>query len=134
MLTEHDWQRWADEANEVLAAFSQDGARWWGFGPPCQTFQLVVGDPVGSNVAIMLIGTRYVAGPTMWKNQVLRVQRLSSFSDPNEVSWIVHDSAVAFRAEASLFMWAKNVEVCNPQKWLPWRPMTIAQTELSESS
>ncbi|HSG72150.1 MAG TPA: hypothetical protein VLA12_17170 [Planctomycetaceae bacterium] len=123
MQTEADWRRWAEEANSALAALAGYDARWWSFGPPCHTFQLVVGDPVGVNVAIMLVGTKCVAGPTMWRDQIVRVSCLPTSADGRAVlTWHVTEPSVGFRAEAQNLMWAKNVDVCDPRKWLLWRP------------
>jgi len=83
----------------------------------------VVGDPVGTNVAIMLSRTVYLAGPTMWQNQLIRVSRLPvPAGESAGPGWLLQDMSVGFRAESDSLFWAKNVEVCDPQKWLLWRP------------
>jgi hypothetical protein len=54
---ERTWFSWIGEANDALASLADVDARWWGFGPPCNCFQLLVGDAVGKNLAIMLFHT-----------------------------------------------------------------------------
>lgn len=122
-LTAAAWEQWAREANEALAELSAKGARWWDFSCSHRRFQLVVGDPVGSNVAIMLFWANHLAGPTQWENQAIRVRYQFTHTVPLlGLSWILEDERVGFRAEAPNFMWAKDVDVCDQEHWQLWRP------------
>jgi hypothetical protein len=95
--------------------------RWWGYGPPQSTFRLVVGDPVGTNFALMLVNCKSVSGPTAWRGQSLRITRGNLVGLLN-YEWTVEDQNAGFRAEATSLHWARNVEVADPQAWLLWRP------------
>ncbi|MDB5335080.1 MAG: hypothetical protein JWN70_699 [Planctomycetaceae bacterium] len=122
-MLEDKWSRWIAEANAVLAAYADCDARWWLFGPPYNTFQLVVGEPTGENVAIMLCRTKYIAGPTSWHNQKLKVSGDSNFSGYQmNRTFCLEDAAAGFRAESATFHWAKNVKVMDHYKWCVWLP------------
>ncbi len=106
------------------------GARWWCFGPPTDTFQLVVGDPLGINVAIMTSGTKFIAGPTAWDHQAIRVRRTALLSDePGAADWVVQDTTVGFRVDSDSLWWARNVDGCDPHMWHLWRPSQDAEKD-----
>ncbi len=113
------WDAWLADANAAFAARPRWGARWWGFGVSHGTFQLVVGDPVGRNLAVMLFWSRELSGPTSWERQRLRVARGPAGGGGR---FVVEDPAVGFRAAAESFHWARDVECLDPRKWLLWRP------------
>ncbi len=117
------WSRWIAEANETLAAYGDCEARWWSFGPPCNHFRLVIGEPTGKNVAIMLFHTKYLAGPTDWPHQRLKVSRdLNSSETWSDWRFHLEDAAAGFRAESATFCWSQDIDVMDEHKWLVWRP------------
>lgn len=113
---------WVEEANRALRSCGDWGARWWHFGPPCNTFRMVVGDPVGSNIAIMLTNTGYLAGPTAWDQQQIEIQ-WNSNSSKNWQDWefVLEDKRIGFRAISVTLHWAKNVQILDERSWLLWR-------------
>jgi hypothetical protein len=120
---ERRWTPWIAAANDALASRPDAGARWWGFGPPCCTFQLVVGDPVGDNVAIMLTWCDYLAGPTSWSRQSIRISLRPMSDDPSEFEFLLEDARAGFRAEGRTLHWACRVDVVDPRAWLlRWPP------------
>jgi hypothetical protein len=112
------------DANAALKSCRGANARWWSFGPPCNTFQLVIGDPKLADVAIMLTWLKYLSGPTTWEQQELQVQLDSHGSaDYQEWSYTLIDASVGFRAVATTFHWSTRVEVLAPDAWKLWRPL-----------
>lgn len=117
------WTAWVAEANDSLAGLSRLGARWWRYGPPCSGFQLVVGDPAGSNMAIMLFYCRYLAGPTAWQPQSIRITLRSRPDDGREgISFVLEDLPAGFRAESDTLHWARDVDVMDEGQWRLWTP------------
>jgi hypothetical protein len=114
---------WVGQANDALADLRNRRAVWWGYGSPCSCFRLVAGDPAGSNVAIMLFFSRYLAGPTSWEPQSLRIRIQRAPEDrTREVVFLLEDPGAGFRAEASNLHWARDVDVLNESQWRLWRP------------
>ncbi len=124
--SERAWIDWVAEANEALASLADAGARWWGFGPPCQCFQLVVGDPAGENLAIVLFYCRFLAGPTSWQPQAIQIAAIPMIRhDPSSWRFVLEDARAGFRAESGTFHWARNVNVVDTAAWGIWRPDSL---------
>jgi hypothetical protein len=100
-------------ANEALTALQHLGARWGGYHVSHDTFDLVVGDPLGQedNVVICCTGIVHVSGPVQWPNQRLRVVFDCDRNSP-EVWWFkLTDDAVGFRLETGGFMWQRKYDI-----------------------
>jgi HAD superfamily hydrolase (TIGR01509 family) len=117
------WDLWLAEVNRALAACPEAGARLWLYSTTHGTFQLVVGDPVGRNIAIMMFWCDWLSGPTSWSPQSLRATCFPRDpGPPHERRFVLEDPAGGFRAEAQSFHWARDVNVTDPYAWLIWRP------------
>lgn len=129
-LTEADWEHWERDANLALAEFSSEEGRWWGFTCSHHRFQLVVGDPAGRNIAIMLFWTKRLSGPIRWDRQEIRVHhQFERTAKSLDILWTLEDSNVGFRAEASNFLWARDVDACDEHSWKLWRPRWAGETD-----
>lgn len=122
-MDERPWKAWVGDANSVLSTCRGSVARWWSFGPPCSTFQIVIGDPVRSDLAIMLTWLDYLSGPTSWPQRDFRIE-LDSHGSDDWMKWeyTLLDEAVGFRAIGKTFHWAPNVDVVQTDAWRLWRP------------
>jgi hypothetical protein len=95
-------------ANAALSSMRNKGARWWSFSVSHRTFDLVVGEPLGTdNVVLCLPACEYLAGPVRWPNQQIEV-----LIAPGSKAIIIQDCSVGFRAEgAGLFLWRRNYDI-----------------------
>jgi hypothetical protein len=126
------WTNWIALANDTLTLLDGCDARWWSMGPPCHTFQMVIGESTGENLAIMLTHTQYLAGPLFWSNQKLKVTWQSQ-SSHNWMDWefVLEDPLAGFRAVSKTFHWAKNLQSFDENSWALWHPFGGGSTQSS---
>src|SRR4051794_4464556 len=91
------------KANAALSQMHDKGARWWSFGVSHQNFEMVVGDPLGSdNVVLALSPCDYLCGPTNWSNQQLEVAG-RCIDGAYHWEFTLQDMSAGFRATGGLF-------------------------------
>jgi hypothetical protein len=100
------------QANEALASLRDRGCRWWAYVVSHRTFELVVGEPHGSdNLVISLAACEYVGGPVGWPNQRLRVVWHNDREADKPWVFVLEDESVGFRAVGGVFGWRRGYDL-----------------------
>jgi hypothetical protein len=98
-----------DALNAALATAPALGASWWSYTVSHSTFELLVGDPAGTdNLVIALAACEYLAGPISWPIQHLVV---SFRALPERWEFEVNDRAAGFRSLSSLLTWRRKYDL-----------------------
>jgi HAD superfamily hydrolase (TIGR01509 family) len=117
------WEQWIADANTALAECPELEARLWVYSVSHRTLQVVVGDPAGRNIAIMMFWCDWLSGPTFWSPQSLRATCFPQDSDSlHDWRFVLEDPVGGFRAEAQSFHWARDVDATDDYAWFMWRP------------
>jgi hypothetical protein len=135
-------QMWADLAKKAgaatvaLASMQGKSARWWRYMVSQQTFEMVIGEPLGEdNIVLCLPGCMYLAGPVRWPHQQIEVTYTRESDNPAAAGkFTLQDPSVGFRAVGGGFQWQRNFAITarhglyNPRGAGSFPPATIEQT------
>ena len=100
-------------ANEALAGMRDKGGRWWEYAVSHQTFELVVGEPLGKdNLVLSLAACDYIAGPVIWPEQRLEVIWRCDRARARDVwEFTLQDESVGFKAVGGVFAWKRDYDL-----------------------
>ncbi len=107
-MTKKEREEYVQAANAALASMRGKEARWWNFSVSHTTFDMVIGEPTGTdNIVLCLPACKYLTGPVGWLDQQIEV-----VIAPGSRSIVIQDPSVGFRAEgAGLFLWRRNYDI-----------------------
>jgi hypothetical protein len=112
------------QANALLAAKNELGARWWLYTASLSAFELVVGEPGGGgNLVLVMPSCTFLSGPVAWKPQRLSVSVREPSAEADATAYELRDDAAGFIARSSVFMFKEgwdlleNGSVMFPHGW-----------------
>ena len=99
-------------ANDALQELTGRGCQWWLYSVSHRTFELVVGDAMGVNNAVLSFqACEHIAGPVSWPNQQLRVRFENEQDGQRGWTFELEDASVGFKVAAKVFSWKRNYDL-----------------------
>ena len=103
---------YVQQVNAALRLLPHAGARWWNYCVSHRTFEIVVGEPFGSNIFLRMAACEFVMGPVQWKNQRLTIIWTNAPPEGERLwHFILVDDSAGFRAEAGCFSWFRDANL-----------------------
>src|SRR5687768_9569798 len=98
-------------ANEALVELAAHGCQWWLYRVSHQNFEVLVGDAMGKNNAVLsLAACDHISGPVGWPKQQLKVSYREDETGRGTIYELV-DAAAGFSAVGRIFMWKRNYDL-----------------------
>lgn len=111
-------------ANQALGELRHLGARWWNYSVSHNTFDLIIGDPLGreDNIAICCPATDSIAGPIGWPKQQLEIHWTCDRESQDVWSFRLVDIVAGFELHAGMLLWRRQFDIhANGSIWFSAR-------------